>query len=43
MIDYQKLLRLALDEAYTGLKEGGVPVGGVLADAKEIFSVVGTI
>lgn len=32
MPDYQKLLKVALEEAKVGLKEGGVPVGACLAD-----------
>ncbi|MFH1263459.1 MAG: nucleoside deaminase [Pseudomonadota bacterium] len=30
----QKLLDAALEEAETGLREGGIPIGSVLADAK---------
>ena len=32
MVDYQKLLKLAYQEAQIGLSEGGVPVGAILAD-----------
>jgi cytosine deaminase len=33
-IDYNALLRVALDEARTGLSEGGIPIGAALFDAK---------
>jgi len=32
MVDYYRLLKLALEEAQKGLAEGGVPVGAILAD-----------
>jgi cytosine/creatinine deaminase len=32
MVDYQKLLKLAFEEAMIGYSEGGVPVGALLAD-----------
>jgi cytosine/creatinine deaminase len=32
MVDYVKLLQVALEEARIGLSEGGVPVGACLAD-----------
>jgi creatinine deaminase len=32
MVDYHKLLQVAIEEAKIGLKEGGVPVGACLAD-----------
>ena len=32
MLDHHTLLKLALEEAYAGLKEGGIPVGGILTD-----------
>lgn len=30
MIDYEALLRVAIDEARTGLAEGGIPIGAAL-------------
>lgn len=32
MVDYEKLLQVAIEEARLGLSEGGVPVGACLAD-----------
>ena len=32
MPDYEKLLKVAIEEARLGLAEGGVPVGACLAD-----------
>ena len=32
MVDYEKLLQIAIEEALIGLSEGGVPVGACLAD-----------
>ena len=32
MVDYEKLLQVAIEEARIGLSEGGVPVGACLAD-----------
>jgi cytosine deaminase len=32
MLDYEKLLQVAIEEAKLGLSEGGVPVGACLAD-----------
>jgi cytosine deaminase len=32
MVDYEKLLQIAIEEAKIGLSEGGVPVGACLAD-----------
>jgi len=32
MVDFEKLLRVAIEEAKQGLAEGGVPVGACLAD-----------
>ena len=32
MLDYEKLLQVAIEEARLGLSEGGVPVGACLAD-----------
>ncbi|HVN52857.1 MAG TPA: nucleoside deaminase [Anaerolineaceae bacterium] len=32
MVDYEKLLQVALEEARSGYAEGGVPVGACLAD-----------
>ncbi len=32
MVDYYKLLQVAIEEAKIGLSEGGVPVGACLAD-----------
>ncbi|MCJ7530508.1 MAG: nucleoside deaminase, partial [Anaerolineales bacterium] len=32
MVDYHKLLQVAIEEAKIGLMEGGVPVGACLAD-----------
>jgi len=32
MVDYEKLLQIAIEEAHVGLSEGGVPVGACLAD-----------
>ena len=31
-MDYEKLLRVAIDEAKAGLAEGGIPIGACLAD-----------
>lgn len=31
-LDYQALIQQALEEAKTGLREGGLPIGSVLAD-----------
>ena len=31
-MDYQKLLRVAIEEAKAGLAEGGIPIGACLAD-----------
>src|SRR3954453_8544819 len=33
-MDYEKLLRVAIDEAKAGLAEGGIPIGACLADAQ---------
>ncbi len=33
-MDYQHLLAVALEEARTGLAEGGIPIGACLADAQ---------
>jgi cytosine/creatinine deaminase len=32
-MDYEQLLRVALEEAKAGLAEGGIPIGACLADA----------
>jgi creatinine deaminase len=32
-LDYSSLLRVAIDEARTGLSEGGIPIGAALFDA----------
>ena len=33
-MDYQQLLRVAVDEAKLGLSEGGIPIGACLADSQ---------
>ena len=33
-MDYQQLLRVAIDEAKLGLSEGGIPIGACLADSQ---------
>jgi creatinine deaminase len=33
MVDYEALLRVAIEEARLGLAEGGIPIGACLADA----------
>jgi len=33
-MDYQQLLRVAIDEAKLGLAEGGIPIGACLADSQ---------
>lgn len=32
MVDYQKMLEIAIDEARIGLSEGGIPIGAALFD-----------
>jgi cytosine deaminase len=32
-VDYEKLLRVAIEDARSGLAEGGIPIGACLADA----------
>ncbi len=37
MIDYDSMLKVAIEEAKLGLNEGGVPVGAVLFDANGVL------
>ena len=37
MVDYKKLLQVAIEEAKAGLSEGGVPVGACLADENGVI------
>lgn len=36
-LDYQKMLQVAVDEARTGLAEGGIPIGAALFDRQGIL------
>ncbi len=37
MVDYEKLLQVAIEEAHAGYSEGGVPVGACLADENGVI------
>ncbi len=37
MVDYEKLLQVAIEEARAGYSEGGVPVGACLADENGVI------